>query len=156
MALLVRGAALKRLPLAYGWYYRAAVMAGSGDFKGAAAAIETAPKIAAGSARALSPAEGLAGSFALGALYAAMGDPVKSAAAFSRAAAAAPDGHGRCAALEGLGRALGDTGDRRGRRRPSRPRPKPIRPIPRPRCWRAALHPGKPDYRRQIIDATQE
>ena len=114
VALLVRGAALKRLPLAYGWYYRAAVMAGSGDFKGAAAAIETAPKVAAGSARALSPAEGLAGSFALGALYGAMGDPVKSAAAFSRAAAAAPDGHGRCAALEGLGRALGDTGDRAG------------------------------------------
>ena len=43
-----------------------------------------------------------------------MGDPVKSAATFSRAAAAAPDGHGRCAALEGLGRALGDTGDRAG------------------------------------------
>ena len=114
VALLVKDAALRRLPLAYGWYYRAAVMAGSGDFKGAAAAIETAPKAATGSAGAASPADGLAGSFALGALYGAMGDPVKSAAAFSRAAGVAPDGKDRCAALEGLGRALGDTGDRAG------------------------------------------
>jgi tetratricopeptide (TPR) repeat protein len=102
VAVLWKGAARRKLPLDYGWFYEAEVLAAQGDLPGAAAAIRTGG------------GPSVEGSFALGSLYAAMGDPTKSAAEYSRAAAAARSGHAKCAALKALGRELGASGDPAG------------------------------------------
>jgi tetratricopeptide (TPR) repeat protein len=110
VALLREGAARRGLQIAYGWYYDAAVRAARGDYKGAAATIESS--VAGGGETDRGP--GLAASYALGRLYGAMGDPVKAAAAFSRAVSAARGAGERCSALKALGNALGDSGDSAG------------------------------------------
>jgi hypothetical protein len=105
VALLRQGAARKGAQVAYGWYYDAAVRAARGDFQGAAAVIETSEG---------GRGPGLAGPYALGCLYAAMGDSARSAESYAAAAAAAGDGRERCAAFKALGRSLGEAGDRAG------------------------------------------
>jgi tetratricopeptide (TPR) repeat protein len=112
VAVLREGAARRKLPLEYGWYYEAEVLAAWGDYGGAVAAIQKGIGI---SERFTDGAE--EGAFALGGLFAAMGDPVKSAAEYSRAVAAARNGQAKCAALKALGRELGATGDKAGAER---------------------------------------
>jgi hypothetical protein len=111
---VLREATLRRgIPLRYGWYYDAAVLAARGDFPLAAAAIAAAPA-AAGEGAEGTRGQGSAGPYALGCLYAALGDAKKSAAAYSLAAAAARGATERCSALKALGRALGKSGDPSG------------------------------------------
>jgi tetratricopeptide (TPR) repeat protein len=101
---IVREAAARgRVPLAYGWFYDAALLAARGDLPAASAAV-----LAAGGTA------GAAGDFALGSLYAAMGRPRDAAAAYARAAGSTSPGPERCAAYKGLGRALGEAGDSGG------------------------------------------
>jgi tetratricopeptide (TPR) repeat protein len=102
VAVLRDGAARRRLPLEYGWFYEAEVLAAQGDYPGAVSAIQ-------GRAGA-----SIEGDVALGGLYAAMGDPVKSAVEYSRAVAAARSGHVKCTALKALGRELAASGDAAG------------------------------------------
>ncbi len=110
VALLREGSSKRSLPVAYGWYYDAAVLAARGDFKSAAEILESAAGEGSGDAGSRGPAA----SYALGSLYGAMGDPAKASEAFSRAVSAARGAKERCAALKALGRALGDSGDRAG------------------------------------------
>jgi tetratricopeptide (TPR) repeat protein len=97
LSVLRAGAANRKLPLEYGWFYEAQVSAARGNFSGAVSALK-------GKA-------GVEGAYALGSLYQAMGDPVAAGAEYSRAAAAARDGRSRCAAFKALGRELGASGD---------------------------------------------
>jgi tetratricopeptide (TPR) repeat protein len=100
LSVLREGAARRKLPLEYGWYYEALVLAAREDFKGAAAAI-----VAAGNGA------GTASNYALGSLYAAMGDSAQAIEALTRAADSAGPGRDRCAAYKALGRAFGGEGD---------------------------------------------
>ena len=110
VALLREGEARRGLRIAYGWYYDAAVRAARGDYKDAAATIES---FGAGESEG-ERGSSLAASYALGRLYGAMNDPAEAAAAFSRAVSAARGAGERCAALKALGNALGDSGNRGG------------------------------------------
>jgi tetratricopeptide (TPR) repeat protein len=105
VALLREGAARRKLPLENGWFYEAQVLTARGDYSRAASVIR------ANYSSASSRAEG---SFALGSLLGAMGDHVKAAAEYSRAAAAARSAPGRCAAFKALGRELGASADSQG------------------------------------------
>jgi tetratricopeptide (TPR) repeat protein len=103
-ALLEQGAARRKLPLEYGWFYGSASLAARGDYRGAVSAI-----------RAGGPgSEGAEGRFALASLLSATGDPVGAAAEYSRAAATARGSRDKCAALKALGRELGAAGDSAG------------------------------------------
>jgi tetratricopeptide (TPR) repeat protein len=104
VALLRESAAARKLPLEHGWFYKAEILAAQGDYPGAVSAIQSGAGASAG----------VEGPFALGTLFAAMGDPVKSAVEYSHAAAAAGRGHVKCIALKALGLELGASGDAAG------------------------------------------
>jgi hypothetical protein len=77
VAVLREGAARRKLPLEYGWYYEAEVLAARGDYAERSAIRDRNTPSASRRAEE--------GAFALGGLFAAMGDHVKSAAEYSRA-----------------------------------------------------------------------
>jgi tetratricopeptide (TPR) repeat protein len=104
VAVLEAGASRRGLRFRNDWYYEAEILTARGDYSGAAAEIR-------GNAGAMAEPEG---EYALGSLYAATGDAVKSAEAYSKAATLARRPAARCASLKAYGRELGATGDERG------------------------------------------